>query len=220
MIKYKNKYRIGSARLQNWDYGSDATYFITICTRKRKHFFGEIISDSSGKLTMHLDETGRLAGQYLTEIPKQFPFTELGNFVVMPNHVHMIFIFDKSGVGINQNVFQGDTVAPTETRLIASLQAPLPSILPPPLPLDLQSTGIYNPGGISGDKNPMINENISRIIRWYKGRSAFEIHKINVGFKWQGRFHDYIIRNYIEFENIRNYIINNPQNWKEDEFYS
>ena len=42
MDKFKNKYRIPSTRLQTWDYGSDGFYFITICTKNRKHFFGEI----------------------------------------------------------------------------------------------------------------------------------------------------------------------------------
>lgn len=42
--KFQNKYRISSARLKNWDYGNNSAYFITICTRKREHFFGEIVS--------------------------------------------------------------------------------------------------------------------------------------------------------------------------------
>ena len=41
MGKFKNKYRIPSARLQNWNYTSSGMYFITICTDDRRHFFGE-----------------------------------------------------------------------------------------------------------------------------------------------------------------------------------
>lgn len=41
--KFKNKYRIPSARLQNWDYASEGAYFITICTKDRVHYFGEIV---------------------------------------------------------------------------------------------------------------------------------------------------------------------------------
>lgn len=40
MKKYQNKYRNESARLQLWDYGANAAYFITICTTGRQHFFG------------------------------------------------------------------------------------------------------------------------------------------------------------------------------------
>jgi len=39
-------------------------------------------------------------------------------------------------------------------------------------------------------------------------------------FGWQSRFHDHIIRDKQEFHRIRNYIINNPANWKEDRFHS
>lgn len=41
--KFQNKYRTDSMRLQGWDYGSNGGYFITICTKNREHFFGEII---------------------------------------------------------------------------------------------------------------------------------------------------------------------------------
>ena len=88
--KYQNKYRIQSARLQNWDYGSNASYFITICTKNRDHFFGEIRNNE-----MHLTNTGWLAETYWLKIPTHFPFIELGNFTVMPNHVHGILIMDK-----------------------------------------------------------------------------------------------------------------------------
>ena len=74
-------------------------------------------------------------------------------------------------------------------------------------------------GGFAGTKNPMLNDNISRIIRWYKWRCSFEIRKIDTNFKWQSRFHDHIIRNTKSFEKIQNYIFNNPKNWKEDKFH-
>ncbi len=64
----------------------------------------------------------------------------------------------------------------------------------------------------------MLNDNISRIIRWYKGRCTFENRKIDFNFSWQSRFHDRIIRNPIEYLRISNYIINNPSNWKDDVF--
>jgi len=54
--KYQNKYRIPSARLQTWDYGSNASYFITICTKNREHSFGEIVDNE-----MYFNEIGKLA---------------------------------------------------------------------------------------------------------------------------------------------------------------
>ena len=89
--KFRNKYRIPSARLQSWDYSNNGAYFITICTQNRNHFFGKIINQE-----MQLSEIGKLAQKYWLEIPEHFPFVALGNFVMMPNHFHGILIIDKT----------------------------------------------------------------------------------------------------------------------------
>lgn len=69
-------------------------------------------------------------------------------------------------------------------------------------------------GGFSGNKNPMINKNLSTIIRWYKGRVTFESRKTHADFAWQSRFYDHIIRNDNEHQRITDYIINNPVKWQ------
>jgi REP element-mobilizing transposase RayT len=190
--KFRNKYRVPSARLQNWDYGTDGAYFITICTKEMECFFGEVIEKE-----MNLNSVGLLAEKYWIEIAKQFPYAELGNFQIMPNHTHGILIIDKSPVSDHD---QGD---PVQTRFIASqLNQVEPAI-----------------GGCTGENNPMLAENISRIIRWYKGRCSYEIRKINPNFGWHSRFHDHIIRNSESFERIQNYIEENPSKWEEDKFY-
>ena len=91
--KYKNKYRITSTRLKDWDYRNNGSYFITICSGNRKHFFGEIENNDNQK-TMVLNEIGIFAENFWIEIPKHFPFVELGNFIVMPNHIHGILIIN------------------------------------------------------------------------------------------------------------------------------
>ena len=211
--KFKNKYRISSARLQTWDYSNNGAYFITICTQNRHHFFGNI---NNG--IMQLSEIGKLAEQFWYEIPNNFPMVELGNFVVMPNHVHGILIIDNisnptvetrfiasDNNGINNSRFiasdNDDLIDDNkETRLIASLPGGM--------------------GGFSGDKNPMLCNSISKIVRWYKGRCSFECRKISPNFAWQSRFHDHIIRNSKTFDTIQNYIEQNPLKWSEDRFYS
>jgi len=199
--KFKNKYRIPSARLKNWDYGTNGAYFITICTQNRDHFFGEIVDRQ-----FIASEIGTLAEKFWMEIPHHFPYIELGNFVVMPNHVHGILIIDKNGDSDIRESVDRESVdrESVKTRLIASLPNPIP---PPEI------------GGVTGENNPMIQDNISRIIRWYKGRCSFEMRKIHADFGWQPRFHDHIIRNAPEWERIQTYIENNPMNWKEDKFY-
>ena len=212
MDKFQNKYRIPSARWQTWDYGSNGAYFITICTQNRRHFFGEIIDSTiPDESIMHLNDMGEMAEKYWVEIPQYFPFVSLGNFVIMPNHMHGILIIDDS-----TNV---------QTRLIASPQINTqigiddPSIEKTRLIASLSELPKNKTGGITGDKNPMFHENISRIIRWYKGRCSFEIRKIHSDFGWQSRFYDHIIRNSASYENIQNYISNNPRNWNKDKFH-
>ena len=189
--KYQNKYRISSARLQHWDYGSDALYFVTICTQNREHYFGEI---ADGK--MQLSETGKMSHRFWFEIPNHFPFVQLGEFVVMPNHVHGIIIIDKTG-------YDGDVRndANVETQNFASL---------PP-----QTTTPPTRGNIFGPQS----QNLASIIRGYKiGVTKFARNN-NIPFSWQSRFHDHIIRNHESFQRISNYIINNPVNWQDDKFF-
>ncbi|MBY5956830.1 hypothetical protein KUV50_01695 [Membranicola marinus] len=93
MSKYQNKYRIESARAQWWNYGWNGAYFITICTAYREHFFGEI---KEGK--MILSNTGVIADVLWWQISYHASFVELGEFQVMPNHIHGIIILDRPDV--------------------------------------------------------------------------------------------------------------------------
>ncbi len=191
MKKFQNKYRIPSARLQNWDYGNNGAYFITICVDKMQCLFGHVIDK---KCEMQLNELGKIAHEIWQEIPNKFPFIELGNFVIMPNHMHGILIINKIKLSADVNV---------ETRLIASVHADKD-----------------DKGGFAGNNNPMFHENISRIIRWYKGRCSFEMRKIHADFNWQPRFYDHIIRDSKAFDTIQNYIQENPSNWNKDKFHN
>jgi putative transposase len=87
MTLFHNKYRIESFRLNTWDYTTAATYFITICTNKRLHYFGEI---ENGKLIY--TPVGAIADVLWHEIKIHVPNVELDKFIVMPNHIHGILI--------------------------------------------------------------------------------------------------------------------------------
>ena len=126
-----------------------------------------------------MNELGRLAEKYWYEIPNQFNFIELGAFVVMPNHIHGILIIT------------------VETRLIASVQS-INRISTPSSKMQ---------GGVTGLKNPMLHNNISRVVRWYKGRCTFEIRKIHADFAWQSLFHDHIIKNEESYQKIGDYLV-------------
>ena len=91
--KFQDKYSISSARLQNWDYGWNAPYFVTICIKNREHYFGEILDKK-----MQLSEIGKIVeSEWVKSINIRPDMNlELGEFVIMPNHFHGIVIIGKN----------------------------------------------------------------------------------------------------------------------------
>ena len=187
--KYKNQFRIESTRLPCWDYGWNAAYFVTICTARHAFYFGDVLAG-----IMVLSDIGCFAWRFWYEIPTHFPFVILDAFIVMPNHVHGILVVNKEDCGYAGR----DAINGVSTNVI----------------IDDNKRG-----GFSVDKNPMLHYNLSRIIRWYKGCITYHARKINSNFAWQSRFYDHIIRNEKSFENIADYICDNPRRWSEDKYY-
>jgi REP element-mobilizing transposase RayT len=102
MTLFQGKYRIESNRLQGWNYGSNALYFVTICTKNREYYFGDVLNGE-----MQLSEIGLIANKYWLEIPEHFPFVKIHEHVIMPNHVHGIIEIcktDKHNVDDNDDV--------------------------------------------------------------------------------------------------------------------
>jgi len=100
-----DKYRISSTRLATWDYSSNASYFVTICTQNKQSYFGEIIpagEKTQNIASLHATQIGQIAAQYWIEIPKHFPFVELDEFIIMPDHIHGILLFNKPDTQIWQ----------------------------------------------------------------------------------------------------------------------
>jgi len=95
--KYQNIYRIASARLQTWDYGWNAAYFVLFAPKTGNITYGK----------MHLSETGNIAQKFWMEIPNHFPFARLGEFIIMPDHMHGIIIIDKFDDRIRQSRRRG-----------------------------------------------------------------------------------------------------------------
>lgn len=78
-----------SYRLKDYNYSQNGYYFITINTKFKINYFGNISNDK-----IKLSVLGHCALSCWNEIPKRFPFTKLDSFVIMPNHVHGIIIIN------------------------------------------------------------------------------------------------------------------------------
>ena len=88
---YRSKYVIPSNRADWWDYGNKGSYFVTLNTKNRNHFFGEI---ERGKMTQ--SELCLIAIKNWQEIPNKFNSIELGEFVFMPDHMHGVIHINES----------------------------------------------------------------------------------------------------------------------------
>ncbi len=226
MDKFKNKYRIQSHRKSNWDYSTDALYFLTINTQNRKCNLGKIINQN-----IILSDFGKIVE---TEWHKSFKIRNeliLHQFVIMPNHLHAIVeIYTPPGNEtpyVNEMPFVND-VSSVETHGRASLPnttiPPNATISPNEKPLPI------NPKSLSIKRNPPIRlpKSISSFIAGFKSsvntkiddyidEQKLSIPKYNKNNHFfQPNYHDHIIRNSIEYQNISNYIINNPANWNND----
>ncbi len=58
------------------------------------------------------------------------------------------------------------------------------------------------------------------IIRGFKTGVTKYAKNNGIGFGWQARFHDHIIRDEESYFKIRNYILSNVKNWNKDIFYT
>ena len=80
-----------SCRLKEYDYSQNGEYFVTICTKYGSHFFGDIKNGIVG-----LSNIGNIAAKFWQEIPRHFPFVRLDEWIVMPNHLHGVLVFENS----------------------------------------------------------------------------------------------------------------------------
>lgn len=172
-----------------WHDYNGGLYFITICSFDKKHIFGKITDG-----TFYPSELGKLVTEHLQLIPQRHPDTELWNYVVMPNHVHLVL-----AVGM---------------RLIAS----------PPSPVsDITRLGCLKPP-MHGDSVPDFHHNsrLANIIGTFKaGVSRTARTQLIASLPcWQSRFHEHIIRNQQSYNNIMTYIDNNIASWDNDCFFN
>lgn len=242
-IKYQGKYRIPSARAPFLDYGAEASYFVTICTKGRKHHFGEI---RNGR--MNLSAVGAIADVLWHQIPLHFPDWELEAFVVMPNHIHGVLTKKspdrhpvETGHALSPDVAaqpqpiiprpsHHNTPCPSrhDTPRPSHHNTPHPSHHNTPHSVDLKAP---NPPEADGPTPPQPNAHhhprlrnpgkntLSTVIGSYKSAVTRHARRLGYSFSWQARFHDHVIRNDQSHLRIIRYIQQNVANWREDCFH-
>lgn len=84
-------------RLRDYDYSQVGYYFITICTKDRKNYFGDISCRRGGALLhpiVELSNIGKIISDQWYELKTRYSNIGLDHFVVMPNHIHGIIKID------------------------------------------------------------------------------------------------------------------------------
>ena len=201
MPLFKNKYQTESNRLKNWDYSSEAIYFITLVAQNRECVFGTI---DEGIMILNNNEK-----IIETELLKSIAIGEhwfFHNWVIMPNHIHLLV-----------EIKNDNSIPSVETHCSASL----PSAS---LQLESESHSESKPQKLSRKPN-----SISSFVAIFKSVTTKQINTlINnndvrrrdalqcVSTIWQSNYHDHIVRNYNSFDTIYHYKKNNPKNWNKD----
>ena len=200
MTLYQNKYRVETTRLQNWNYSSDGSYFITICAKGREHFFGII-----DQWTMQLNQYGRIVEQCWLDLPNHYSNLILDAFVIMPNHFHGIMIINNTR----------ETVVPVNGGGVVSVVSVVETGFKPVSTTDPQPQPQPQPQPI----NHGIFEFV-RALKTFSSRRMNELDNTAGKSRWQSRFHDHIIRDEQEFHRIQQYIFNNQSEWGNDSLKS
>jgi putative transposase len=83
------KHNRQSIRLKQYDYASEGMYFITICSYQKQHLFGEVVDNA-----MILSDMGKIVRDEWLKTPTLRPNVSLGEYVVMPNHLHLLLCIE------------------------------------------------------------------------------------------------------------------------------
>ncbi len=217
MARFKNRYRIESARKRGWDY-TIGWYFVTICTYRRQPCLGAVVDE-----VVHLSAIGDLVATEWQRTPVIRPYVCLDAWVIMPDHIHAI-------IGINTRPLT-DTVPPaaphhpdgvtlnddaveTARRAVSTAPPGGPPPPPPGGPPPPPPGGPPPPPGASPVTGNTVSPSLGTIIGQFKSVVTKRVRAAGYhDFAWQERFYDVIIHDARALEIIRRYIATNPQRW-------
>ena len=84
-------------RLKNFDYSQSGYYFITICSKNKAKIFGNIVGEGFPLPQLFLN--GKIVEKTILSVNKKYPYINPEKYVIMPNHIHIIFSVNNDGRG-------------------------------------------------------------------------------------------------------------------------
>jgi REP element-mobilizing transposase RayT len=177
-----------STRLKTYDYSLEGSYFITIVTQDRLHLFGKIENSQ-----MILNTVGKIVEQEWKNSIQLRSNISLGEFIIMPDHMHMILTIDYQ-ISNNKESKEWEHSNPkSPSQTIGAIIRGFKGACTKKINLFFNSTGEL------------------------QFAPTVELHFAPTFYKnkiWQRNYYDHIIRNQADYNRIEQYIIDNPQNWK------
>ena len=90
-------------RLKDYDYSEVGMYFITICIKDRIELLGQIKNEKY----IELSKEGRIVDEAINKLKKAYLNIEIDEYVIMPNHIHLIIIIhEKNKITISRIIQQ------------------------------------------------------------------------------------------------------------------
>ena len=97
-------------RLKEYNYSANGAYFVTVCTKDRKNLFwnkekmrlrhtNRVGADIIRPEDINLSRTGEIVKEAIENIPIKYENIKLDSFVIMPNHIHIIFFTENPDSG-------------------------------------------------------------------------------------------------------------------------
>ena len=87
-------------RLKNYDYSSEGTYFITICTHNKQKILSDIVGEGLCALpSVKLTSIGKIVKKSIQYINNNYDNVWVEKYVIMPNHIHLIIQMQTGGHG-------------------------------------------------------------------------------------------------------------------------
>lgn len=98
-IKKEETAKRKPTRLQGYDYSQNGAYFVTVCTHHRTQMLSHIVGQGLAPAQIRLTTYGKIVERQLLDIEKRYETVKIDKYVIMPNHIHVIFIIENAKAG-------------------------------------------------------------------------------------------------------------------------
>ena len=180
-----------SIRLSDYDYASAGIYYITVCTFNRECMFGQMVDGA-----VRLNKNGEIVRDEWLRTSIIRPNVTLDAFVVMPNHIHMIFHIKNNRRGaLHAPCVDAHCMRPGLTNV--------------------DDNGVGERAHVGAPLRRKSNS-VGSIVAGFKSAATkhINVYRNTPGQPvWQRNYYEHVIRNDHDLTSIRQYIADNPGKW-------